>query len=188
MTFIDVGANIGYFTLIAAALVGSEGKVIAFEPSHQAHSMLESTINFNQIKNITAVQAGLSDSSSNLQLFIPPASHGNHSPSLVFADGWKPINVEVFRLDKYLADNLIDCIDLIKIDVEGFEPNVIRGMSSFLKDKKVKAILIEFNQYWLNENNSSSRKLYDEIIDYGFNPVSPLNENLNLQNIFFTLM
>jgi FkbM family methyltransferase len=186
MTFVDVGANVGYYSFMVASLVGNNGKVLAFEPSLYAYEKLQSTIRKNQIVTIEAIQAGLSDISGDLQLFIP-RKDGNHSPSMVANQGGDPISVPVYQLDEYLTMNRIDHVNLIKIDVEGFEPNVIRGAQNYIKNKKIGAILVEFNHYWLTENGSSPSDLYTEIIEFGFRPQIPLDLNRDLQNIFFTI-
>ena len=110
MTFIDVGANIGYFTLMGAALVGSEGKVIAFEPSPYAYDRLENTVNKNNISQVSLVQAGLSNSKSTMQLYISDEKWGNHSPTMIKNDGGQPIDIPVLTLDEYLKINNITAL------------------------------------------------------------------------------
>jgi hypothetical protein len=96
------------------------------------------------------------------------------------------IDVPVYQLDEYLYANKIEYVDLVKIDVEGFEPNVIDGMQSYIKNEKIGAILIEFNNYWLEENGCSAKILYTRITELGFKSQSPLDLSRKLQNIFFT--
>ncbi|MDB9308639.1 FkbM family methyltransferase [Aphanizomenon sp. CS-733/32] len=188
MTFIDVGANIGYFTLMAAALVGSEGKVIAFEPSSYAYNRLKNTVNRNNISQVSLVQAGLSDSESTIQLYIPDNQWGNHSPTMIKNNSGQPINVPVFRLDEYLKSNNIAYVDLMKIDVEGFEPNVIEGAREAIESKKIHSILIEFNKYWLECNGSSVASLYQKLLELGFkSKTQNIDINSSLQNLFFSI-
>jgi len=187
MTFIDVGANVGYYTLMAASLVGSTGRVIAFEPSAYAFKRLEETIRKNNLKQVQAVRAGLSDTNSQSQLFVSPRK-GNHTPSMVPSGGVRPVDVAVRRLDDYLAEHEIDHVDLMKIDVEGFEPNVIRGAGKYLERGRIHAILCEFNEDWLKANQSSSHALYELLINSGLKSASPeLKLEGQLQNILFTI-
>jgi len=185
MTFVDVGANVGYFSLMAASLVGVEGTVVAFEPSPYAFDRLARTIEDNQLTQVRAIQAALGDSSGTLQIFVPKLP-GNHTPTMVANDGGNPINVATHTLDEFLGDCGIDRIDLMKIDVEGFEPNVLRGAKSYLENGKINAILIEFNRLWLEANNSSPAQLYQDIISYGYELADGRPDlDANLQTLLF---
>src|SRR5258707_2202086 len=186
MTFVDVGANVGYYTLLAASLVGPRGQVLAFEPSPYAFDRLVDAITRNDMSQVCAIQSGLSDGSGEKRLFLPN-QQGNHSPSMVPNAGGHPINVSVRQLDDWLAEHDVDCVDLMKIDVEGFEPNVIKGAAKYIQQGRVRAILCEFNNYWLETNGSSSLQLYDLLKGFGF--VSSQSEPdfaLGVQNILFT--
>jgi FkbM family methyltransferase len=187
MTFVDVGANVGYFTLMAASLVGTNGLVLAFEPSPYAFARLKQTVENNHLSQVRTIQAGLSDSAGVIKLFVP-TSLGNHNSSMIKNEGGSPIDVTIQRLEDYLTANDFDHIDLIKIDVEGFEPNVIRGAAKYLQAKKIKAILCEFNKYWLEANNSSPDLLLNEILSYGFKlTYGTFNPQSGLQNLLFCL-
>ncbi len=187
MTFVDVGANVGYYTLMAASLVGTEGQVLAFEPSPYAFGRLESAIKKNSLAQVHVAQVGLSDAAGELQLYIRETI-GNHTPSMLANEGGTPINVPVQRLDDYLRAAGVDHVDLMKIDVEGFEPNVIRGAGGYLKTGKIRAILCEFNNYWLEANNIKPSRLYEEIIQQGYEVANGKPDfNVGLQNLFFTL-
>jgi FkbM family methyltransferase len=186
MTFVDVGANVGYYTLLAASLVGRRGRVLAFEPSPYAFDRLVDAITRNNLSQVCAIQSGLGDGSGERRLFLP-SERGNHSPSMVPNGGGRPINVSVQQLDDWLTEHEVDCVDLMKIDVEGFEPNVIRGAAKYIQQGKVRAILCEFNTYWLETNGCSSPQLYDLLTSFGF--VSSQGEpdfELDIQNILFT--
>jgi len=186
MTFVDVGANVGYFTLMAASLVGVRGAVVAFEPSPYAFDRLARTIEGNQLPQVRAIQAALSDTSGTLQIYVPKLP-GNHTPTMVANDGGDPIDVATHRLDECLVDLGIDRVDLMKIDVEGFEPNVLRGAKSYLEHGKINAILCEFNRLWLEANKSSPAQLYDDITSYGYELADGRPDfNANLQTLLFT--
>jgi FkbM family methyltransferase len=185
MTFIDVGANVGYYTLMAASLVGQTGRVFAFEPSPYAFDLLKETINRNNVSNVRTVQAGLNDTSGEVSLFMPDKP-GNHTPSMVPNNEGRPLKVPVQRLDECLAQHLVEKVDLMKIDVEGFEPNVIAGAEKYIAQGKIGAILCEFNKHWLKENGLSSEQLYEMLIKLGFKPANEKpNFELGVQNILF---
>jgi hypothetical protein len=102
--------------------------------------------------------------------------------------GGSPVAVPVLRLDDYLAEHEVDRVDFMKIDVEGFEPNVIRGAGKYIERGKIHAILCEFNVDWLAANQSSSHALYELLINSGFKSASS-KPNLEgpVQNILFTI-
>jgi FkbM family methyltransferase len=186
MTFVDVGANVGYYTLLAASLVGRGGRVLAFEPSPYAFDRLIKTIERNGLAQVEAFQSGLGDAAGELQLFMP-REPGNHTPSMVPNGEGRPLNVAVYRLDDWLAEHEVTRVDLMKIDVEGFEPNVVRGAAEFIERGKVRAILCEFNKYWLEENGCSSPELYELLTGLGFISAQGRPDfELGVQNVLFT--
>jgi FkbM family methyltransferase len=187
MTFVDVGANVGYYTLMAASLVGAEGKVLAFEPSPYAFGRLTTVVKNNCLAQVQVAQVGLSDTSGELQLYMPKTT-GNHSPSMIANDGGVPISVAVRRLDDYLMAAKVNHVDLMKIDVEGFEPNVIRGAEGYLRAGKIRAILCEFNNFWLEANNIQPAQFYEEIIQHGFQLAEGKPDfSGGLQNLLFKM-
>jgi len=167
MTFIDVGANIGYYSLLASSLVGSSGKVYSFDPSPYAYERLCQTIKLNNITNIHAYNLGLSDHPENVELALREIQV--HSPSFCTDNLKTKLGIsKLITLDSFAEENDIKFIDMIKIDVEGYEPNVIKGMTKLLNENKVNRIMIEINGYWLVRNNSSPEKLMTLISSLGF--------------------
>ncbi len=119
-TVLDVGANIGYLSLILRKCVGDAGRVVSFEPIPQMVERLGANIDLNGFTNIQVVHAGLSDTAGSAMLSLDPALR---------LDGraGEPQRVELITLDGYVGGNSIDRIDLIKIDTDGAEPGVLRG-------------------------------------------------------------
>ena len=112
-TVLDIGANIGYFTLIYANQVGNNGKVYAFEPSPQNYSLLNKNITANGYKNVVVEQKAVSDQSSPIQFYLSLRNNGQHSFFNTHGDR-KSIKVESVRLDDYFPPNT--AVDFIKID------------------------------------------------------------------------
>ncbi|MCP9476014.1 MAG: FkbM family methyltransferase [Nitrospira sp.] len=119
-TFVDVGANIGYFTKFASKLVGARGRVFAFEPMPAALRLLR--MNTAPLPNVTIFPVALSDTKGMATFYV--RKKGDMS-SLSYDSGATPVPVTVSTLDESLADQAR--IDLIKIDVEGSELEVLRG-------------------------------------------------------------
>jgi FkbM family methyltransferase len=142
MVFVDIGANLGYFTTLAASVVGPTGSVIAFEPEPGNFQRLQANIAENAFKNVEPRQCALSDSPGNLTLYCDPINWGN--PSLVKANvppGTSSVEVPVSTLDAQLAEQ--ERVDFIKMDVQGFEARVLDGARAMLARHRP-TILTEF--------------------------------------------
>ena len=167
-TFIDIGANSGYFTLLAASLVKSSGRDLAFEPSPEPGNKIKHLA----IPWVDVIQIGIGDVEEDLNLYLQPESTNLHSPSFVKSDSphkdEEVLKVSVHKFDNIPGIQKISRIDLIKIDIEGFEPNALRGMVKTIKAGKVKYLMVEFNSGWLYANNSSCDELMALIKDLGF--------------------
>jgi len=166
MTFLDVGANVGYFTLLASSLVGATGRVVAVEPSPSAFAALARAT--ADLGNVSAVPVGLSDSSGTLALYVPPEAHGNHAPTMIATPGWQEVRVEVLTLDELTARHGLERIDLLKLDVEGHEARILGGAVRALSERRIGAVLCEFNDYWLRQAGSSPAEVWRMLSDHGF--------------------
>jgi FkbM family methyltransferase len=185
MTVVDAGANVGYYTLLAASKVGSRGRVIAFEPSPYAFERMTHTVESNQITQVTTVPLALSDQPGEATLYVP-IDRRHHSPTMNACDGVYPIPIRAQTLDQYLTDNGVERVDMLKLDVEGFEPNVIKGAINSIKKGRVRAVLCELNEVWLNANGWSERGMLDFMVSLGFKAEKFVVYGPGLTNIFFT--
>ena len=150
MVVVDVGANIGYYTLIAAKLLGGEGKVYAFEPEPHNFELLVKNIQINGYSNVFAFQKAVSNKEGKIKLFLNKDNLGKHSLSenLCSSSG-AFLEVESIRLDDFFEDLVKeDKVGLLKIDVEGAEGLVCEGAERILQGKNVK-LLMEFWPYGL---------------------------------------
>jgi len=163
-TFIDVGANSGMITLMAARRVGPSGRVLAFEPNPLAMTRLLSSISTNSLFWVTPFALGLSDSSATLTLRIPP---GRDSTCGTFGhlsgeEGRPSIEehtAPVARGDDALC-GLVSAPIAIKIDVEGFEEKVVRGLEDTIRQFRP-LIITEVLGENLARAGSSVRNLFD---------------------------
>jgi len=167
MVVVDIGANIGYYTLIAAGLVGENGKVFAFEPEPESYALLVRNIEANGYKNVVPVQKAVSNKVGTTRLFLSP--DGNTSWHRIYDahDGWNFIEIETVTLDEFFKDKE-DRIDVIKMDVEGAEMAVLQGMSQILKRNDNLKIFTEFLPIHLEKFGSSPEGYLSQLIKHGF--------------------
>jgi FkbM family methyltransferase len=147
MTFVDVGANKGDFTLIAAKAVGELGRVLAFEPEPENCHWIRESIELNQYRNVELLRLALADAEGVATLYLGKKS-GWHSliasPKQQRAGGGA-IRVRTQRLDEVLVERNCDRVDLVKIDVEGAELDVLRGAERTLAGNRQLALLLEIH-------------------------------------------
>jgi len=151
-TVIDVGANIGVFTVKASKLVGPAGTVISLEPSPKSFTLLEANIMRNHLSNVKPFEYAAWDSEGEASLFVDRVS----DRSSLFSDrgdserNRRSIetieNVETVSLDTLLESLKLDCVDIIKIDVEGAELAVLRGAKRTIA-KYLPSIVLEWHPW-----------------------------------------
>ena len=144
--FLDVGANEGIFSIIASKK-NINGKTYAFEPQKLLISVIKKNLRVNQIKNCKIINAGLG--SGNFKSYInlyPDLNTGASSIIRPYRFSNKKQSINISSLDYFIKkNNIIGKIDLIKIDVEGYEIQVIKGMKNLLKNNRIKNILVDYH-------------------------------------------
>jgi len=157
---VDVGANIGLHTLNMAKIVGNTGQVFAFEPDPSNFEILKKNVKINNYKNIILEQKAVGDKHGRTTLY--QSDHpGKHRIFPQTEQAKSQVQVELTNLDNYFDSDMIDKINFIKIDVEGLEFSVLKGMKNILKNSKKIKILFEF----MPENT----------MEAGFTPIELLN-------------
>lgn len=149
MCIVDVGANVGLYTILGSILVGPAGKVHAFEPSRDTFVWLERNIQLNGVHNVFLNQMALSDTQATMVLRADPLHPQFDSHRFVekldvidkLVDTDKV--VQCTTLDEYLQSNGIGAIDFLKIDVEGAELLVLEGASRVLSNSKDLTLMLE---------------------------------------------
>jgi FkbM family methyltransferase len=181
--FIDVGANIGYLSLIASFIVGEDGLVVAFEPDPRARRSFSDSIALNEIRNIVLLEYVCSDREGKVSFKL--ASHLGWStavektPSL---DIVGQIEVSQCTLDNVIATDIFKGkkIRLIKIDTEGYEPYILEGAKAII-DGNETAFIIEINHPALTNNNHSIKDILRLFMDKNYH-VYWIDEKRNFIN------
>lgn len=154
--FYDIGANIGYFSLLAAQVCGADGHVYCFEPVPDNVDRLRDNIANNSIYNYTIIDKAISDTNGTAQLVLVDGTKSSLNTSI----SGKTITVKLLTLDEFLKDNRFP--QLVKIDVEGAEKNVLNGAKNLLGHPQAPIFIIEIHD---QENDTF---VSDLLSQYGF--------------------
>jgi FkbM family methyltransferase len=163
MIVLDVGANIGYYSLVSAKIVGNKGKVYAFEPEPNNFNLLLKNIKVNNYENIIPVNMAASNKNGNAQLFLDKNNFGNQSlASKNVPECRGVIAIKTITLDKYFKDIIKNKnMDIIKMDAQGAEGMVLEGAKNILKKNPI--IITEFSPIALKNMGTSPQKMLENI-------------------------
>jgi FkbM family methyltransferase len=161
---IDVGANIGYFTVLFGCIVGPNGSVFAYEANPKVYDFLKENIYLSQLQDrVLLLNRAVSSKYDNLVFHVSKRYQGNSSLKDHSAEYRKQFATDTFDTI-YVPAEPLDChqfdkdIELIKIDVEGAEYDVLSGAWELLKTGRVKNVMLELNKNMLGKDTG---KLYD---------------------------
>jgi len=163
---LDIGANIGYFTLLFAKLVGKEGKVFAFEPDPDNFSLLEKNVKLNGYQNVILIRGAVSSETGKIRLYL---SEENKADNRIYnsGDSRRSIEVEAIRLDDYF-ESYEGEIDFIKMDIQGAEAKAIQGMPLLLQKNRSIKLLTEFWPFGLTKSGVEPEVYLNLLTDYHF--------------------
>ena len=180
--FVDVGAHIGYYTLLAAERVGASGKVFAFEPEKENFLLLQKNVILNGFTDrVILANRAVADYIEEKKLFICSINTGGHTlfdprlKSEVFiaphfaGDNSSDIDTEVVQsvtLDEFLGNKAR--VDFIKIDIQGGEGLALKGMLNILKNNPQVKLVSEFWPAGLTMLNSDPREYLNTFLQLGF--------------------
>lgn len=165
---LDIGANIGYYTLLFAQLVGPHGRVYAFEPDPSNFDLLKKSIELNGYQNVTLIQKAVSNKSGKIKLYL---GDGNRAINRIYDAGMndarQSVEVDIVNLDNYFQD-YTGKIDFVKIDVEGSEGGVLEGMPLILQKSKRLKIMTEFDPFLMKKFGSEPYEYIQLLLNAGF--------------------
>lgn len=177
--FFDVGANIGIYSLIAASKI-TTGKIYAFEPSAKSLPYLYENIFLNQLGDkVKVIEKVVSDKNGFLSFDISGAADYNHisysQKSSAYSSNNKVdskkdnIRLPSITLDDFISKNKIPHIKLIKIDVEGTEILVLKGLEKSLRSKLIDVLIVEVSEWTFKKFSFSPEEVYKFLRKYDFN-------------------
>jgi FkbM family methyltransferase len=161
--FVDVGANFGYYSILASNLVQGSGKVIAFECNPNVAVLIKENIQLNNCKNIMLYEHALGDQEGNINFFLSSTDTGHGS--LDRGENSKEISVQIHKFDDI---NLKLSIRLIKIDVEGAEFRVLKGMNKLLSSTSKPYVICEMSNKFNDRGGDSSKDILEYMHSFGY--------------------
>jgi FkbM family methyltransferase len=158
--FLDAGANIGYYTVLASAIVGSGGKVIAYEPDEDNFRLLCESLSLNQAVNVIPVMAAVSDYDGSGRLHLSLDNSGDHR-LFDSADGRPSREIPVIHAGRHLR-SVTGRVNFIKIDTQGSEYRVLNGLKDIVRENRDHlTLMMEFWPYGLRRSGASASELLD---------------------------
>jgi FkbM family methyltransferase len=152
---LDIGAHIGYYTLLASRLVGAQGHVYAFEPSPANFRELEHNLARNGIENVTALNAAVGMARDRVILYEGPGTNtGRATLRRELAVAERQARVDVLPIAEVVPEEAWSRIRLVKIDVEGSEVDVLRSLEPVFTLGAPLAVLLEFTAGWSDDGSA----------------------------------
>jgi FkbM family methyltransferase len=165
---VDVGANVGFMTMLGARRAGPAGRVLAIEPNPAMVVAVRRHLERNLISNVRLVQAGCSETRGSLPLYIAPDGNpGRTSLSAKNADSQRSVEVDVMPLDELVAEFNPLRLDLLKIDVEGAELQVLQGAKETLRRFRP-VILMEVDPHLLASFGTRPEEIFNLLSELGY--------------------
>ena len=166
MTVLDVGANLGLYSMFLAQRVGPQGRVVSFEPDPDLFGLLRDNLAANSFANVEVHNLSLGDRPGRMVLSRLTLNSGdNHLGTAAESTFRRPVEVEVTPLDAMMAGL---CPDLVKVDVQGWELKVLRGMQSLLGRVPSVGLYLEVCPKWLRRAGDGPEELHDFLWALGF--------------------
>jgi FkbM family methyltransferase len=171
--FVDVGANIGYYTILAASRLSETGKIFAFEPVSSTFFRLNR--NVQSIEFVEPFQMACGDEDGLVEIYVSDfKANGQSGSSRILS----PLNdnpnlkekVPLIRLDTFFRKKGLTKVDLIKIDTEGYELKVLKGSEEIIRNNKDIKILVEMNEKFIRMSGSTPEDFFNYLTAFGLRP------------------
>ncbi len=167
MVCVDLGSNIGYYAVIESNIIGESGKIFAIEPSPVNFPILKLNLENQKKNNFSVYNIAIGDKNENMEFII--SSKSNWSKIRMNDEKINPkdkiIKIPVKTLDSFVKENNIKKIDILRMDVEGFEYNIILGANRVLEKFKPK-IFVEIHKMYLGKEKTY--KIFSDLKNKGY--------------------
>ena len=167
--FMVVGANEGYFTVLASRMVGQNGRVVTIEPQKRLIEVLNRNIELNSLDNVTVVNVAVNDGSSNsTEIFLSPSTMTGSSSIVNHYFVSKKQAVTCQSLTALFNEYQINRAKLVKIDVEGYETEVIQGAIDLLQNKQIEYVLVDYHLRILQARGLDAGQIHRLLTENGY--------------------
>ena len=167
---IDVGANVGWHTLLMARCVGPGGSVLAIEPNPSVRMRLERNVEINRLENVRILPFAVSNAECTAEFFAPAARDTGAGDGHLVPAGCgngNIISVDVRTLDGVVSERQLRGVDLIKLDIEGFEWPAMRGAERTIERFRP-VVVFEYNDEYVGRGTGSAREIGDFLGQLGY--------------------
>jgi len=164
MRVLDIGAHIGYYTIVLSNLVGETGRVTAFEPAPGSYALLCKNTQDLPHRNVELVQRAVWRESGELQLHINSDDTLDHS-IVAARDRASTVTIQAVSIDDYMGDATFDCV---KMDIQGGEGHALRGMAGTLERHRPDIIVTEFWPSALDRAGTPAIEFFDQLLALGY--------------------
>ena len=172
MTIVEIGANIGYYALMEASIIGDKGKIYAIEPFPSNFDLLKRNVELNSYDNIIELhKMAISNQSGKTKLYVSD-KHNLCNMLESDADGFVEVTTKTF--DEFIADKQLP--DMIRMDIEGFEYYILDGMKKTMDKCNSCKMFIEVHPYQMYEKDLDFKKPLQTLFDFGFRPTYIIKE------------
>ena len=177
MNVIDVGAFCGYYALVSAHLVGSSGRVYAFEPEPTNYAYLCRNVEANGFHNVIVKNSAVSNVNGSGALTLQKEK--DHHSLSVASSGASSVTVPVVSLDSFLAQEEWPRIDLVKMDIEGGEKRALEGMQEMSRRNPNLCLIMEFEIRNILDGGSTTDALKNVLTGLGFERYCIVEQGMN---------
>ncbi len=167
MTVIDIGANVGLYTALAASIVGAEGQVYAFEPAEVNFAFLQKTVAKNGFTNTECYKVAISDHNGKGELFLSTENLAAHH-IYDSKEGRRSVVIDLMTLDTFLETHVVTKVDFLKMDIEGSEGLALKGMERMLQRNPNIQIFTEFTPRGFTQTGESALEFLRTLKRHGF--------------------
>ncbi|MEM6883635.1 MAG: FkbM family methyltransferase [Verrucomicrobiota bacterium] len=180
--FIDLGANEGYYSIIAGRIVGMKGRVIGIEPQSRLQEVLRKNRSLNELENLEFASCAISDKEETSEIYLlPDLNTSGSSMAQITRYRNETESIQTKRLVTLLGELNIEQVDLIKIDIEGWEWEAVMGSPELFRSGKIKHILLELHNHILEQRGFDYRELESLLQDAGYQRNPDFHEHWILQ-------
>lgn len=172
-TVIDIGANLGFYSMLAASLVGRDGRVFSFEPFAHNVDLIRASAKENGFDNVTVINSAVSDRVGNAKLYLSPYYSSEHSLfDYHYSTGSNSteniVDINTVTIDDYLENKVHRHVDFIKMDIEGSEGKAIIGMEKTINENRKISLLTEFWPNAIANSGVEPRDYLERLVGFGF--------------------